>query len=782
MSEHEERVAAALQSLQFRYKGVPEDAQITVATWEEGRFGFKQFRANQLDIIAGRYAGDESVEVWTRTSVLGSAFASTDKETGRSIRGGEKDTWGTTNVHVDIDPRPKEELGETVEGWRERMLREFEHLPIQPSGIESSGRGFHLYWKIGWTEGEEGLQKVKQANKWWSAYFGDSGDKCFDLSRVLRLPGTFNPKQDGGWATIVYHTDVVYDLSQFELASLTSDELNPEEIVEEVLPIDFAQQLRTSNGKLWDRIYTEETAFAAGAPHNNGRVIRHRNDYFIALQLMRYGYTPGQVASVLMHPTWFSGQKWREEGRHESYIAVTIGRAKQDVAAPELTTEPELVAYLRDKHDLMYYGKQWYEWDNDRGVYVPDQYLLSRHVQRYAALKCKPSLITGTESMLRPWCDVSGSLPTDSTHLINTPDGMLEWQTGKMFPHNQGWKSMFQIEAKWDPRVDCREVDEYLASLFEPDAVLAWWEFAGYSLMVEHTQHKWRSCLAIIGPARTGKSTLLGALEEFVGRQYVSHLSLAELTGEGNNFTTSFLVGKLLNIDPDAPYEKGMRNQHLIKQLASGDPVGIERKGDPDHMSANLPVKLAFGMNDLPIAAMADQAFYDRWIPLYIRTDRRAKPFTQDSKETKLNRHLTLLSSAKNRSAWLKRSVEGLCSMAENNGHKQSEMIRKNRTDFQSKSDPVFAFLQQGCTSQDDKWLGVKDFYGPYTVWCQENGYNPVATRVLSSRMKDIANGAFSGSETLGLRFRNTDRLEFRGLGPKAMVVRIKGSAEVSVN
>jgi P4 family phage/plasmid primase-like protien len=483
-----------------------------------------------------------------------------------------------------------------------------------------------------------------------------------------------------------------------------------------------------------------------------------------------------------MHPTWFSGSKWREEGRHESYISVTIARAKQDVAAPELSDEPSLVQYLRDKHDIMYYGKQWYEWDQDKGVYVPDQYLLSRHVQRYAGAKCRPSLITGTEVMLRPWCDVSGSLPGDSTHLINTPDGMLEWSTGRLLDHNQGWKSMFQIEAKWDPKVDCSEVDEYLASLFEPDAVLAWWEFAGYSLMVEHTQHKWRSCLAIIGPARTGKSTLLAALEEFVGRQYVSHLSLAELTGDGNNFTTSFLVGKLLNIDPDAPYEKGMRNQHLIKQLASGDPIGIERKGDPDHMSANLPVKLAFGMNDLPIAAMADQAFYDRWIPLYIRTDRRARPFTQGSKETKLNRHLTLLSTAKNRSAWLLRSIEGLRSMATHNGHKQSTMIRQNRTDFQSKSDPVFAFLQTACTAQADTWLGVRDFYTHYVTWCQENGYREVSTRVLSSRMKDIANGAFSGSETLGLQFRNTDRLEFKGLAPLPVSIRLNGVNLMSSN
>jgi hypothetical protein len=717
-TDHSEKVEAALRSLQFRYRGVPSDAQITVATFEQGRFGFKQFRADQLELIASRYAGDDAVEVWTRTSVLRPTFESVDRDSGRSKRGGEKDTWGTTNIHVDIDPRPDEAKGETVEQWRERMLVEFLRLPVEPSGIESSGRGFHLYWKLEtFAEGEEALQKVKGANKWWSNYFGDTGDKCFDLSRVLRLPGTYNPKGEGSWSTIVAHSERTYSLDDFEQASLTGEELDPTEIVEETLPLDFAAALQQTNKKLWDRIWTEETAFAAGAPHNNGRVIRHRNDYFIALQLLRTGCTPGQVASVLMHPTWFSGSKWRDEGRHDSYIAVTIARAKQDVAAPELTTEPELVAWLRDKHDIMYYGKQWYEWDEDRGVYVADQYLLSRHVQRYAGTKCKPSLISGTETMLRPWCDVSGTLTSDTTHLINTPGGMLEWETGRLLAHNQGWKSMFQIDAEWDEKVDCSEVDEYLASLFEPDAVRAWWEFAGYALMVEHTQHKWRSCLAIIGPARTGKSTLLAALEEFVGRQYVSHLSLAELTGEGNNFTTSFLVGKLLNIDPDAPYEKGMRNQHLIKQLASGDPVGIERKGDPDHMSANLPVKLAFGMNDLPIAAMADQAFYDRWIPLYIRNDRRSKPFTQGSKETKLNRHLTLLSSKKNRSAWLLRSVEGLRSMLANNGHAQTDMIKKNRTDFQQKSDPVFAFLATACEAQETKFLGVKDFY-PFYVLC----------------------------------------------------------------
>jgi hypothetical protein len=119
--------------------------------------------------------------------------------------------------------------------------------------------------------------------------------------------------------------------------------------------------------------------------------------------------------------------------------------------------------------------------------------------------------------------------------------------------------------------------------------------------------------------------------------------------------------------------------------------------------------------------------------------------------------------------------------MLANNGHAQTDMIKKNRTDFQQKSDPVFAFLATACEAQETKFLGVKDFYPFYVLWCQENGYNPVSTRILSSRMKDIANGAFSGSETLGLSFRNTDRLEFKGLAPKPMAVRING-VEVSAN
>ena len=97
-------------------------------------------------------------------------------------------------LHVDIDPRPGEEIPEE----QERALRLLtDKLPKDvppPTVIIFSGGGYQGFWKLveplELDGTEEEFERAKLWNKQLEILFG--GDNCHNIDRIMRLPGTIN--------------------------------------------------------------------------------------------------------------------------------------------------------------------------------------------------------------------------------------------------------------------------------------------------------------------------------------------------------------------------------------------------------------------------------------------------------------------------------------------------------------------------------------------------------------------------------------------------------------
>lgn len=116
-------------------------------------------------------------------------------------------------LHVDIDPCP----GEPLDAERQRIRALIENPPEgipKPSLVFDSGRGFVASWQL--AEPLRDLAAAEAANRWLAEQLG--GDKCHDVSRILRLPGTVNhkPEAQGRRARIVsHHAGAVYTFDRF---------------------------------------------------------------------------------------------------------------------------------------------------------------------------------------------------------------------------------------------------------------------------------------------------------------------------------------------------------------------------------------------------------------------------------------------------------------------------------------------------------------------------------------------------------------------------------------
>ena len=86
-------------------------------------------------------------------------------------------------THVDIDP-PKDGAP-----WqREQVLDALAELDSPPSFVLDSGGGLQAFWRL--EEASLNLAAIEDANRGIQARFG--GDPCWNIDRLMRLPGTVN--------------------------------------------------------------------------------------------------------------------------------------------------------------------------------------------------------------------------------------------------------------------------------------------------------------------------------------------------------------------------------------------------------------------------------------------------------------------------------------------------------------------------------------------------------------------------------------------------------------
>lgn len=149
-------------------------------------------------------AADKPIRMWTRRASEVAEFAQRfgGKESpygvffgvckrARDGGGTKRDILGATALWADIDAE--------VNGVKtEKIIDAIGRMPpnIQPSAVVHSGGGVHCYWFL---EGDyfdsagDREKAIEGANKTLMNVMG--GDACFDITRVLRLPDTYNNKR-----------------------------------------------------------------------------------------------------------------------------------------------------------------------------------------------------------------------------------------------------------------------------------------------------------------------------------------------------------------------------------------------------------------------------------------------------------------------------------------------------------------------------------------------------------------------------------------------------------
>jgi putative DNA primase/helicase len=120
-----------------------------------------------------------------------------------------------------------------------------------------------------------------------------------------------------------------------------------------------------------------------------------------------------------------------------------------------------------------------------------------------------------------------------------------------------------------------KEFDEYMNGLFNNDqgTINFVYEIFGYSLLHNLNAQKF---FVFYGPPGTGKSALLKMWMQAIGFNNLSTTSITSMLT--NRFAMETMRGKLLNAVTEADHSSMIKNTDLLKQLACGETMNLEKK------------------------------------------------------------------------------------------------------------------------------------------------------------------------------------------------------------
>jgi putative DNA primase/helicase len=278
----------------------------------------------------------------------------------------KQDIAALAQLHVDLDRKG----GESAEDCVQRNLAKLRTFVPRPSRIVLSGNGVNAYWRLAVPvpiEGKDDAERVASAEKleaYNKAIGGALGaDACFNIDRILRLPGTLNiptkPKRARGYVvceTKLLHEDKTLACKLEDFAHLLPEadsgaqekqegagtKAGSSRQREEAVHLDRLDDIEALWGedertvKLRKLIETGDLTLRLN-PKRAGEPYPSRSEAGIAvvLRLLSLGVSASVIRAVFLDARWAIGAYVREKANPGAAIEAEIKRAREKLGAAQ---------------------------------------------------------------------------------------------------------------------------------------------------------------------------------------------------------------------------------------------------------------------------------------------------------------------------------------------------------------------------------------------------------------------------------------------------------------
>ncbi len=375
-------------------------------------------------------------------------------------------------------------------------------------------------------------------------------------------------------------------------------------------------------------------------------------------------------------------------------------------------------------------------WAYVGGVWRPGEDVLRHRVRLLLGERFRPSHANVVVDMVESQPAHVG-LDVDD-RWINVRNGLLDWRTKTLHPHDPNVPTVTQLPVTWNPNADCPNIERFIRDIAPDDErdeyVLLISEIAGYCAYTREPLHK---AIMLDGTGRNGKGVLMHVLTALLGKENTS--SVPPQRFDTNRFAAAEIMGRLANLAGDVNPET-FTETAMFKQLTGGDKINAERKfGQPFEFYSYATIIASF--NSLPRSADTTEGFFSRWV--LVKFPHTFKPADENGNPRpgcKIKNPFLVdkLVTADELSGFLNLAVDALADLLDRGDFTKTSTSKKAERRFRIHADPVRGFLAARVEPCTDGKVSRNDLYYNYTQWCEREGLKYLSATRFYERVREV--------------------------------------------
>lgn len=339
---------------------------------------------------------------------------------------------------------------------------------------------------------------------------------------------------------------------------------------------------------------------------------------------------------ILAEPGEFSGELAKSGEVRSRELWPTPGRS-YECAAEYVRRCVTIEVDGKRYRNLHYWQDQFYMWDGQKYLRKDTEQIRAMLGEVFDHAKCvgegegaipvdwKPntSRLNDVLNMLKDCCylsrdidpgsilDENGYCIREAGEQISFPNGMLDLEKMELIEPTPAFFNHTTVSYRYDSSAPSptRWLDFLNSTFTDQTAIAAIQEWFGYVLAGDTRLQK---AFMLVGPARSGKGTILRTLETLLGPNNVANPDIFAL---GSRFGLQACIGKLAANIGDArfTYQNAQEIVTRLLTITGEDGVTVDRKGITP-WTGRFSARFSIASNELPSYRDSSGAFINRFI------------------------------------------------------------------------------------------------------------------------------------------------------------------------
>lgn len=308
--------------------------------------------------------------------------------------------------------------------------------------------------------------------------------------------------------------------------------------------------------------------------------------------------------------------------------------------------------------------------------------------------------------------------------------------------HTPQWFSSLLLPYEYQPQARCPRWEGWLEEMLDGDAqrIALLQEMFGYWLTPDTSR---QVALLLVGPERTGKSTVCEVAKQIVGLENTSYVGISDF---GDRFSLATTHGKALNIS-DEIGDLSRQAEAKLKWFIGGQEMSLEDKGVTRY-TAKPTARLLVSVNEWPKIRDTTGAVYRRL---------KVLPMTHQVPEAEMD--TALWDAFRNELPGIFNwSLIGLRRLMSQNGFTKSEVGDAELASIRSTNQSWTQFMDDCVTASPKSFVTSDVLMSAFQSWCRRNA---VKTTVDIRTLKDQILKRFTAAKSVR---RQVDRVQARGI------------------